>query len=367
MSSTKELIEDKYNLDQADVIAYGSKSNNQETKFEFIPFKLRKLAPDEITLKTLYTSLSPYDIAFSTSKLGDNQILTHVPGHVFVGEIVELGSEVVNLKKHDIVCCGILEKSCGNCTYCLEGSQNLCESIDDMIKWKQGYGGWATHWQGNLKYAHKISQEIPLELASSLMDAGLTVYAPMKKHIIANKHKELAVIGIGRLGHLAIKYGKAMGLNVTAITMSQQNTEDIINLGADAVYNFENLNELTKLRKIDVVLYCSGDGNIDSFIRILKKRGIFVLLSAPVLGEDKSKIDEHFITHNEISIVGSHFGNDDDMRQCVDFSARHRVFPNVELYDFDDFDKALEKLNSWKAKYTIVVKCLSHKYPRFNN
>jgi D-arabinose 1-dehydrogenase-like Zn-dependent alcohol dehydrogenase len=366
MSGTKEGTDEILNLDQADALAYGSKTKNKETKFGLIPFKLRKLAPDEITLKTLYTSLRPDDIALRSQSC-DLKMDPHVPGDVFVGEIIEVGCNVTEFKKHDIVGCGILEKSCGYCTYCLEGNQNLCESIDDIIKRKPGLGAWATHWQGNLKHAQKISQEIPLELCASLMDVGPTIFAPMMKHIIPKKHKELAVIGIGGLGHLAIKYGKAMGLNVTAITTYGEKTEDIMSLGADAVYTSDNLNELIDSRKIDVGMYCFGEKNIDLFIKILKKRGVFVVLGAPNLGEDFLKIDKHFLIHNEISVVGSLFGNADDLRQCLDFSARHRVFPNVELYDFDDFDKAIEKLNSGKAKYTVVVKCLTHKNPRFNN
>ena len=350
-------------IEQADAIGFGSLSKTEKHNFDFIPFKLPSVAEDEVRIKLLYTGLCHTDILWSNGSWGDFVEIPAVPGHEIVGEVTHVGTKVTEHKVGDKIGYGFIGNCCNNCEHCKAGNDNLCKSAPDVIIFNPHFGGWASHYQGKAAFGHKIPEEIPLNVCPPIFCAGLTVFAPMKRYLKSGMH--VAIVGIGGLGHIAVKYGKAMGCKVTAITNSADKVTEIKNLGADNVLLASDLAEAQKQRDIDVIICCISEGSLNEYLKVLKVRGTFVMVGLPELGNDY-KIDVHFIVLNEINFVGSLVGNRQDVKECLEFSAKHKCFPIIEEFSFDDFPKAAKRLHYERPRYRCVVKCQSDKYSQFN-
>lgn len=352
-------------IEEADALGFGSLSKDEELNFDFIPFKLAPLEHDEIRLKMLYVGLCHTDVSIANGSWGGKLVtIPCVPGHELVGEVIALGSSVTKFKKGDKVGYGIIGKVCGQCIHCKKGDTNLCKSIEDVLICVPHFGGWATHYQGKAELGSKIPDGIPLDVASPLMCAGLTTFTPLKKYAKAGDH--VGVVGIGGLGHLAVKFAKALGCKVTALTTSESKLQDIQDLGADKVVTYDGIKNLQIARDMDVVICCISEGQLDDYIKMTRQRGTFIMVGLPPVGKEYLKIDVHFMVFNEITIFGSNVGSVKDMDEMLDFADKHRVYPIVELFGMDDFPIALKRLQYEKPRFRCVVKCESEKYPKFN-
>lgn len=360
--SRKEKI---VSIEEADALGFGSLSRDEEMKYDFIPFKLPDLEDDEIRLKMLYVGLCHTDMSISNGSWGGKLVnIPCVPGHELVGEVIQAGKSVTKFKKGDKVGYGIIGKICGSCIHCIAGNTNLCKSIEDVLICVPHFGGWATHYQGKAITASKIPDGYPLDVASPLMCAGLTTFTPMKKYVKAGDH--VCVVGIGGLGHIAIKFAKALGCKVTALSTSESKVEEIQELGADKVVLFDKIGDMQQSRDVDVVICCISEGQLDPFIKVLRQRGTFIMVGLPPVGKEYLKIDTHFLVFNEITIVGGNVGSVKDMEEMLEFANKHKIYPVVEMFGFDDFQKAIRRLQYEKPRFRCVVQCDSEKYPQFN-
>jgi len=310
----------------------------------------------------LYTGLCHSDTLWARGVWGDFAYYPCVPGHEVVGEVLMLGGNVEGFKIGDKVGFGFCGGACGKCKYCHQGNDNLCE-FPNVSNFHKHFGGWATHYQGKARFAHKIPDSIPIELAPGLFCAGMTVFTPMRRVLKAGMN--LGIVGIGGLGHIAIKFGKAMGCFVTGITTSKEKVNDIIDLGGDAALLEEDIPEAQKKRPFDAILCCISDGDFDKYIKLLKKRGVFMMVGLPP-ADRPNHVDINFVVLNEIVISGTLIGNCEENEDLLVFAAKNKIFPMVEVFDFDDFPKAVHRLEKEKPRYRIAIKCESQKYPKFN-
>ena len=273
-----------------------------------------------------------------------------VPGHEIVGRISEIGSAVTGLKLGDRVGVGWQGRSCGRCEWCGKDEEQLCIGIVDDGTWVP-YGGFATSVVVDGRFAYKLPDGMPPEVAAVLMCGGISVYNPLKRFADRGT-KDIGIVGIGGLGHLAIIFAHAIGLNVTAMSSSREKKDQAIALGADRFVSFDDKEGLIKLEfGLDMIL-CTSHGDVPwvDVIDTLKKRGALVLVGFA----DVSFNSTDFVAH-EIVMEGSFIGNRATMKEMLEFALKHRITPMIELMPMSRINEAIRRVKENKARYRIVL------------
>ncbi|CAK7357530.1 unnamed protein product, partial [Dovyalis caffra] len=252
-------------------------------------FSRRALGNDDVSLKITHCGVCYADVLWSKNKHGDSRYPL-VPGHEIVGIVKDVGANVYNFKVGDHVGVGTYVNSCRECEYCNDREEVSCErgsvltfnGIDaDGSITKGGYSGYIVVHE---RYCFQIPHDYPLASAAPLLCAGITVYNPMVRHKMNQPGKSLGVIGLGGLGHMAVKFGKAFGLKVTVLSTSISKKEEALTvLGADNFVITSDQEQMKALSKsLDFIIdTASGDHPFDPYMSLLKTAGVFVLVGFP--------------------------------------------------------------------------------------
>lgn len=340
----------------ADAVAWVFKNKN-----EFVPywFKLPELGENDVRVKVLHTGLCHSDVMAGREKWGASNFPL-CAGHEVVGEVIQAGSAVSSVKVGAKVGIGWFRSACFNCAECKRGDDNLCYHVDEHEKVLFGlyFGGYATHIQVPATHAVVLPEGLDLANVPPVLCAGCTVYSPMKRHI-TEPGASVGIIGIGGLGHLAVQYARAMGLQVTAFTSSADKVESIKKLGAhEVVVVDKELKELAKLHgKFDCLvntLPVSDEATITAYIMTLTNGGTLIQLGLPE-AETKLKIPFSPLIMKQVSVVGSAVSSVGNTRDTLEFTAKHGIKVAVETFSFEDFPKALDRLENGKPQFRCVV------------
>ena len=272
-----------------------------------------------------------------------------VPGHEIVGYVSEVGSSLSNLKEGDRVGIGWMGRSCMKCEWCIKGEEQLCQHIVQAATWLP-YGGFSNSVVVDNRFAHPIPDEMPSEVASVLMCAGISVYTPLR--LYAQSSRRIGIIGVGGLGHLAIQFAHAFGYDVTAISSSPEKKEEALAFGAD---HFIASDDKASLRQHEFgfdMLLCTAHGEVhwEPLLEILKKRGKIVLIGFPMMKFNPTDLVAH-----ELSITGSFMGNRATMKEMLSFSQKHNIKPLIELMPMSQINEAIQKVKENKVRYRVVL------------
>uniref|UniRef100_A0A0E0GCW6 cinnamyl-alcohol dehydrogenase n=2 Tax=Oryza nivara TaxID=4536 RepID=A0A0E0GCW6_ORYNI len=203
-------------------------------------------------------------------------------------------------------------------------------------------------------YCFKIPADYPLSKAAPLLCAGITVYTPMIRHNMNQPGKSLGVIGLGGLGHMAVKFGKAFGLKVTVFSTSESKREEAINLlGADnfVISSDENQMESLKSSLHFIIDTASGDHQFDPYLSLLKVGGVMVLLSFP----SEIKVHPENLNLAARSLSGSVTGGTKDIQEMINFCAANNVYPDIEMIKIDYVNEALQRLINRDVRFRFVI------------
>ncbi|KAJ6704825.1 ALDEHYDE REDUCTASE [Salix purpurea] len=246
-------------------------------------FKRRAIGADDISVKITHCGICYGDVVYTRNKHEDSKYPV-VPGHEIAGIVQEVGSNVHRFKIGDPVGVGTYINSCRNCDECNEGLEVQCPNgmvptinavdVDGTIT----KGGYSSFIVVHERYCYKIPENYPLALAAPLLCSGITVYTPMIHHKMNQPGKSLGVIGLGGLGHMAVKFAKAFGLNVTVFSTSISKKEEALNvLGADKFVVSTDEEEMKTLsRSLDFIIdSASGDHPFDPYMSLLKTNGLY--------------------------------------------------------------------------------------------
>lgn len=275
-----------------------------------------------------------------------------VAGHEVVGKVTKIGEDVTSLKIGDRVGFGWIRNSCRTCSPCLRGEENICQNgYTGLIV--GNHGGFANHLRAPADFAYKIPEALDSASAAPLLCAGITVYTPLRTYI---KHPgtKVGVIGIGGLGHLAIKFARAMGAEVTAFSTSIDKDKESKEFGAHHFCNWNNNEEVQQLSgKQDLIISTSSSEiDWDKCFNLLANNGVFCIVGLPV---STLNIPLLPLVFGQKMIAGSVVGGRRFMQEMLEFAALNQIKPMIETMPLSDINAAMDKVAANKARYRIVL------------
>ena len=275
-----------------------------------------------------------------------------VPGHEIIGEIVAVGNAVKNLKVGDKVGLGWMSSSCMSCSQCMSGDHNLCANSEGTIIGR--HGGFAEYVRSHWSWAIPIPEGMDLSKAGPLLCGGITVFSPI---FLSNLKPtdSVGVIGIGGLGHLAIKFLKHWGCDVIAFSSNPSKKDEILSMGANKVINSKDSEELKSVSgKLKFILNTTNVSlDWDSYLTALSPKGKLHTVGAVL---EPMQIPAFSLIMGDKSVGGSPIGSPEIIRIMLDFCNRHSIYPNVEEFPMEEVNEAIEHLDQGKARYRIVLK-----------
>lgn len=322
-----------------------------QEKLQLWEYEPAPLEENQIEIKVTHNGLCHTDIHMRDNDWGVSQFPL-VAGHEVVGEVTDVGNKVTNLKPGDRVGCGWIRNSCRTCDYCLSGEENIC---------RQGYtglivgnhGGFADKLRINADFVYKIPEQLDSASAAPLLCAGITVYTPLRTYI---KHPatRVGIIGIGGLGHLAIKFAKAMGAEVTAFSSSPSKEAEAKEFGAHHFVKWGTAEEMKYLtNSLDLLLTTSSaELDWDLAFSLLANNGVLCFLGIPVSSINVPLIPLIF---GQKSIAGSVVGGRKFMQEMLEFAALNQITPMIETMPLGEINQAMDKVGANKARYRIVL------------
>jgi len=246
-----------------------------------------------------------------------------------------------------------MRDSCGECKYCNLGRETLCVGSYDKFTYGKFWGGYSTTLQQPAKFFFHIPENLDLQKSAPLLCAGVTVYAPMRKYLKPGANT--AVIGVGGLGHLAVQFLAKLGHQVTAVTSSLDKAELITSLGATNVITMSEEDLMMNESSFDFIINTSpSTKNFAQLFDLCAPAGYFVQVGNGDEG-NTLPIPCGSLVLKEINLVGSLVGTREDVNAMLKLCADNNIYPMNEEFSFDDFPKALDKLENGKPKFRCTV------------
>lgn len=315
-------------------------------------FDAGDLQPHQVEVKVEYCGLCHSDISMINNEWGVSQYPL-VAGHEVIGTIIRLGSEAKGLKIGQRVGIGWTAESCQACDYCIGGQQVLCTG-EKKATIVGHAGGFADKIRAGWQWAIPLPDDLDPESAGPLLCGGITVFDPLLKHQIQARH-HVGVIGIGGLGHMAIKLLKAWGCEITAFTSNLDKSDELKAMGADHIVNSRDADALKAQHgKFDLIL-STVNVTLDwkRYLNALAPNGTIHLLGIPL---EPIATPATALISGAKSITGSPTGSPEALRTLLKFAARKNIAPQIELYPMSQVNDAIERLESGNVRYRVVLK-----------
>ncbi|GMI68724.1 elicitor-activated gene 3-1, CINNAMALDEHYDE AND HEXENAL REDUCTASE [Hibiscus trionum] len=333
----------------------------RDTSGVLSPFKFSRRATGEkdVAFKVLYCGICHSDLNMVKNEWGFS-VYPLVPGHEIVGEVTEVGSEVQKFKVGDRVGVGYFVGSCRSCDSCKDDLENYCPKIilTSGAKYHDGtitYGGYSDTMVVDEQFIVRIPENLPLDAAAPLLCAGITVYSPLRYYGLDKPGLHIGVVGLGGLGHVAVKFAKAMGVKVTVISTSPTKKKEALeNLGADSFLVSRDHHQLqgasgTLDGIIDTV---SAEHPLLPLIGLLKSNGKLVFVGVP---EKPLELPIFPLLQGRKMVGGSTTGGMKETQEMIDFAAKHNVKPDIEVVAMEYVNTAMERLLKADVKYRFVI------------
>ena len=288
-----------------------------------------------------------------------------VPGHEIVGRVTGVGSAVTSFRPGDLAAVGCLVDSDHTCSDCQAGLEQFCPNATltynspDKHLGGVTYGGYSDSIVVDERFVLRVPANLDLAGAAPLLCAGITTYSPMR-HWGVTKGKKVGVVGIGGLGHMAVKIAHALGAHVVAFTTSPNKKEDALRLGADEVVVSRNANEMQKhAGSFDFILDAvAADHDINAYINLLRRDGNITLVGAP---EKPLAVAAFGLIFGRRSLSGSPIGGIAQTQEMLDFCGKHDITADVEVIPIQKVNEAYERLLKSDVKYRFSIDMASLK------
>jgi len=313
-------------------------------------YEAQPLKPNEVCIKVESCGICHSDISAIDNSWGKSKY-PMVAGHEIIGEIINIGANVSLHNIGDRVGLGWHSGYCNICEHCNAGDHNFCSSTNKTVF--SQYGGFAEQVSADEVSVIPIPKELNHKDSSPLLCGGITVFTPMIEFNITKKHK-IGVIGIGGLGHLALKFYKALGCHVTAFTNSGDKDSLLKSLGADEIISSTDESQIKSLgAQFDLIISTVNVKlNWDLFLSTIKPRGRLHFVGA-VLDPIESSVFS--LMGGRKSISGSPVGSPKNIKKMLDFCSKHKIYPMVEHFKFNQINDAIKKLRNNKIRFRAIL------------
>ncbi|MDB5124147.1 MAG: hydroxyacid dehydrogenase [Mucilaginibacter sp.] len=326
------------------------------------PFSIDRREPgaDDVEIKILYCGVCHSDIHTARNEWGGSTVYPVVPGHEIVGKVTRVGGNVTRFKEGDTVGVGCFVDSCMHCAncerdleqYCLNGNTQTYNSLSQDKK-SITYGGYASHIVVTQHFVLSVSDKLPLEKVAPLLCAGITTYSPLRRWGVKAGDK-LAVVGLGGLGHMAVKLAASMGAEVTMLSRSKSKEKDAAELGAHhfkLTTDKETMNGLAS--SFDFIIdTVSAAHDYNEYLNLLKTDGVMVLLGAP---PEPTPVAAFPFILGRRSLVGSLVGGVKETQEMLDYCAERNITSDVEVININQINEAYERTLAGDVHYRFVI------------
>ncbi|HAH37122.1 MAG TPA: hydroxyacid dehydrogenase [Algoriphagus sp.] len=326
----------------------------------------RSVGAKDVEIEILYCGVCHSDIHTARNEWGGSTMYPVVPGHEIVGKVTAVGQEVSKFKVGDTVGVGCMVDSCQKCQNCEADLEQFCENgmsgtYNSYLQDKKTitYGGYSSSIVVTENFVLSVSDKLPLEGVAPLLCAGITTYSPLR-HWNVKKGDKVAVVGLGGLGHMAVKLASAMGAEVTMLSRSPEKAKDADSLGA---HHFELTTDPKNMKRLkgsyDIIIdTVSASHDYSAYLNLLRTDGVMVLLGVPPTPE---QIHATSLIFGRKSLAGSLIGGIKETQEMLDFCAEHGIVSDVEVIPIEKINEAYERTIAGDVHYRFVIDMASLK------
>jgi uncharacterized zinc-type alcohol dehydrogenase-like protein len=326
-------------------------------------FERRDVGEHDVQLDILYCGVCHSDIHQVRDEWG-NSIFPMVPGHEIVGRVTHTGNHVNKFKVGDLVGVGCMVDSCKHCDNCENGLEQYCSNGNSPTY--NGYeqdmktptfGGYSKMVVVNEDFVLHVSDKLPLESIAPLLCAGITTYSPLRHWKVGKGHK-IAILGLGGLGHMAVKFACSFGAEVTMLSSSPSKEADARKLGAHNFILTKNEDMLKSVAGTFDFIFDSVSAPHDHnlYISLLKTDGIYIFVGAPPA---PMQINGFGLIMGRKSLVASLIGGIRETQEMLDYCASHNITSDVEVIEMQYIDQAYERMLKGDVHYRFVINMAS--------
>lgn len=347
--------------------AIGYAAQDPSTPLAPYSFTRRDVGPNDVKIDILYCGVCHSDLHTARNEW-NNTLYPSVPGHEIVGRVTAVGDAVSRFKVGDLAGVGCLVDSCRTCSSCGEGLEQYCENGFTGTYNGPAFGGGENTLGGysdnivvDQHFVLRISHtESNLAAVAPLLCAGITTYSPLRQWKVGPGQK-VGVVGLGGLGHMAVKIANAMGAHVVLFTTSPDKKEDALRLGASEVVVSKNRDEMAAhLNSFDFILNTvAAPHNLDAFVSLLKRDATMTLVGAPASPHPSPSV--FGLIFKRRRIAGSLIGGIAETQEMLDFCAEHNIVSDIEMIDIQAINEAYERMLKSDVKYRFVIDMASLK------
>lgn len=322
-------------------------------------FTRRDPRPDDVEIQILYCGVCHSDVHQVRNEWG-NSIYPMVPGHEIVGRVTRVGNKVKGFREGDLAGVGCLVDSCRECDNCRDGLEQYCEkgSVGTYnARERDGktvtMGGYSNLIVTREEFVLKVSEKLPLEGVAPLLCAGITTYSPLRFWKVGKGHK-VAVLGLGGLGHMAVKFASSFGAEVTMLSTSPGKEADAKKLGAQKFALTRDAAQVKALSNcfdfiIDTV---SAAHDYNMYLNMLNTNGVMICVGAP---PTPAQVPAFNLIFQRRSIAGSLIGGLPETQEMLDYCAAHGIVSDVEVINIKDINESYERMLKGDVRYRFVI------------
>jgi uncharacterized zinc-type alcohol dehydrogenase-like protein len=325
------------------------------------PTTIQRRAPraNEVLIDIAFCGVCHSDLHQVRDEWGGS-IFPMVPGHEIVGHVAEVGAGVTKFKVGDAVGVGCFVDSCRSCAQCQAGEEQFCEqgmtgTYNAMERDGSAptYGGYSTRITVDQDYVLRVPESLPLDAAAPLLCAGITTYSPLR-HFGVKAGDAVAVVGLGGLGHMAVKFAVAMGARVTVLSTSESKRADALKLGAhDFAATRDEATFKTLAKTFDFIVdSVSAPHDYNAYLSLLKVDGTMILLGVP---DQPAPVAAGALIMQRRRLTGSLIGGIRETQEMLDFCAEHGIVSDIERIGIGDINIAYERMLKGDVRYRFVI------------
>lgn len=325
----------------------------------------RDPTPSDVQIEILYCGVCHSDLHTVRDEWGGT-VYPCVPGHEIVGRVTKVGSGVTRFQPGDLAAVGCMVDSCRECGSCREGLEQFCERAtiftyngEDKHLGGVTYGGYSQSVVVTEDFVLRVPKNLDLAATAPLLCAGITTYSPMRKFGVT-KGQKVGVVGLGGLGHMAVKFAAAFGAEVVLFTTSPDKVADAKRLGAHQVVISRNADEMKKHSlSFDFILDAvSAKHDLNAYLELLKRDGTMVLVGAP---EKPMEIVGFNLLLKRRRLAGSLIGGIPETQEMLNFCGEHGITSDIEMIRIEQVNEAYERMLKGDVKYRFVIDMASLK------